>query len=110
MDTGAIYRTIGYAVKRRGIEPRDEAAVRAILPELEIGMRYRDGEQHMLLNGQDVTREIRLPEISMVRERRVGAAGGARVPAGNAARSGAEASASLWEGATSARWCCRTPR
>ena len=36
VDTGAIYRTIGYAVKRRGIEPRDEAAVRAILPELEI--------------------------------------------------------------------------
>ena len=101
VDTGAIYRTIGYAVKRRGIEPRDEAAVRAILPELEIGMRYEaDGEQHMLLNGQDVTREIRLPEISMyaravsgrtVGERRVGAAVGARVPAGNAARSGAEA-------------------
>ena len=66
VDTGAIYRTIGYAVKRRGIEPRDEAAIRAILPELEIGMRYEaDGEQHMLLNGQDVTREIRLPEISM---------------------------------------------
>ena len=66
VDTGAIYRTIGYAVKRRGVEPRDEAAVRAILPELEIGMRYEaDGEQHMLLNGQDVTREIRLPEISM---------------------------------------------
>ena len=66
VDTGAIYRTIGYAVKRRGIEPRDEAAVRAILPELEIGMRYEaDGEQHMLLNGQDVTCEIRLPEISM---------------------------------------------
>ena len=36
VDTGAIYRTIGYAVKRRGVEPRDEAAVRAILPELEI--------------------------------------------------------------------------
>lgn len=40
VDTGAIYRTIGYAVKRRGVEPRDEAAVRAILPELEIGMSY----------------------------------------------------------------------
>ena len=64
--TGAIYRTIGYAVMRRGVEPRDEAAVRAILPELEIGMSYEaDGEQHMLRNGQDVTREIRLPEISM---------------------------------------------
>ena len=69
VDTGAIYRTIGYAVKRRGIEPRDEATVRAILPELEIGMRYE----------------------ADVRARRVAAAVGARVPAGNAARSGAEA-------------------
>ena len=58
VDTGAIYRTIGYAVKRRGIEPRDEAAVRAILPELEIGMRYEaDGEQHMLLNGHRLPRK-----------------------------------------------------
>ena len=65
VDTGAIYRTIGYAVKRRGIEPRDEAAVRAILPELEIGMRYEaDGEQHMLLNGQCDARDP-AAEISM---------------------------------------------
>ena len=66
VDTGAIYRTIGYAVlKQRGIEPRDETAV-MILPELEIGMRYEaDGGGTSSLNGQDVTREIRLPEISM---------------------------------------------
>ena len=65
VDTGAIYRTIGYAVKRRGIEPRDEAAIRAILPELEIGMRYEaDGEQHMLLNGEDVTKAIRENAVS----------------------------------------------
>jgi len=66
VDTGAIYRTIGCAVKRRRIEPRDEAAVAALLPGLDIAMRYEaDGEQHMLLNGEDVTAEIRLPEISM---------------------------------------------
>ena len=66
VDTGAIYRTIGCAVQQRGIKPRDEDAVRALLPELDIAMRYEsDGEQHMLLNGRDVTREIRLPEISM---------------------------------------------
>ena len=66
VDTGAIYRTIGCAVKRRGIAPRDEAAVVALLPELQIAMRYEaDGLQHMLLNGEDVTAEIRLPEISM---------------------------------------------
>ena len=66
VDTGAIYRTIGCAVKRRGTDPHDAAAVCAILPELDIAMRYEsDGLQHMLLNGEDVTEEIRLPEISM---------------------------------------------
>ena len=66
VDTGAIYRTIGCAVRRRGLAPRDEAAVVALLPELDIAMRYEsDGLQHMFLNGEDVTAEIRLPEISM---------------------------------------------
>ena len=66
VDTGAIYRTIGYAAFSKGVDPKDGEAAAALLPELEIGMRYEaDGEQHMLLNGQDVTREIRLPEISM---------------------------------------------
>ena len=66
VDTGAIYRTIGCAVRERGVEPRDEGAVSALLPELDIAMRHEaDGEQHMILNGRDVTREIRLPEISM---------------------------------------------
>ena len=65
VDTGAIYRTIGCAVRRRGIDPGDRAAVAAILPETDIGLRYEsDGLQHMSLNGEDVTAEIRLPEIS----------------------------------------------
>ena len=66
VDTGAIYRVIGLAAFRRGVEPRDEAAVTALLPELEIGMRHgEDGLQRMYLNGEDVTGDIRLPEISM---------------------------------------------
>ena len=65
VDTGAIYRTVGLAAWRRGLDRKDEAAVAAILPELEIQMRYVDGEQRMFLNGEDVSREIRLPEISM---------------------------------------------
>ena len=65
VDTGAIYRTIGCAVRRRGIGPADQAAVVAALPELDIGLTYgADGLQHMELNGEDVTAEIRLPEIS----------------------------------------------
>lgn len=66
VDTGAIYRTIGLAAFRRGIDPKLEAAVVPMLPELDIGMAYgEDGLQHMTLNGEDVTAEIRLPEISL---------------------------------------------
>ena len=66
VDTGAIYRTIGYYAFSNGIDPKDEAAVVASLPEIRVEMAYgEDGLQHMLLNGEDVTREIRLPEISM---------------------------------------------
>ena len=65
VDTGAIYRTVGLAALRRGVDRKDEAAVAAILPELDIALRYEDGEQRMFLNGEDVSREIRLPEISL---------------------------------------------
>ena len=65
VDTGAIYRTVGLAALRRGVDPKKEEAVAAILPELAIGMGYEDGEQRMYLNGEDVSREIRMPEISM---------------------------------------------
>lgn len=66
VDTGAIYRTIGLYVQRKGIAPKDPIAVAAILPELQIDMKYQeDGLQHMYLQGEDVTTEIRLPEISM---------------------------------------------
>ena len=66
VDTGAIYRTIGYYIFTRGIDPRDEGAVTAVLPEIQVDMRYgADGLQRMLLGGTDVTEKIRLPEISM---------------------------------------------
>ena len=66
VDTGAIYRTIGYYAFSNGIDPKDETAVVASLPEIRVEMTYGDdGLQHMLLNGADVTKEIRLPEISM---------------------------------------------
>ena len=66
VDTGAIYRVIGVAAQRRGIDPKDEAAVAAMLPELDIGLMHgADGLQRMSLNGEDVTDTIRLPEVSM---------------------------------------------
>lgn len=66
VDTGAIYRTIGYYVYVHGLDPRDKDAVAANLPDMSVELIYgEDGLQHMLLNGEDVTREIRLPEISL---------------------------------------------
>ena len=66
VDTGAIYRTIGYGVYRRGADPKDGEAVAALLPEFEVGLTYgADGLQHMTLNGEDVTEQIRLPEVSL---------------------------------------------
>ena len=70
VDTGAIYRSVGYYAYQRGIDPADGAAVEALLPEIQLEMVYReDGLQHMILNGEDVTKEIRLPEISMYASR-----------------------------------------
>ena len=66
VDTGAIYRTIGLYVQRRGIDPKDTSAVLAALPDIHIAMAHDgDGLQRMLLNGEDVSADIRLPEISM---------------------------------------------
>ena len=66
VDTGAIYRTVGLAAWRQGVDRKDEAAVEALLPELRIAMRYDEtGEQRMLLNGEDVSAQIRMPEISI---------------------------------------------
>ena len=64
VDTGAMYRTVGLAVCRAGIDPLDGEAVPALLPEIRMEVRYEDGEQHMLLDGEDVTGLIRTPEIS----------------------------------------------
>lgn len=66
VDTGAIYRCVGLAAHRRGLDTKDAQAVGALLPELEIRMLYNEaGEQRMFLGGEDVSAAIRLPEISM---------------------------------------------
>ena len=66
VDTGAIYRCVGLAAYRRGIDRKDEEAVCALLPELDIRMCYNEaGEQRMFLNAEDVSEAIRAPEISL---------------------------------------------
>ena len=65
VDTGALYRTIGYFVRGRGIAREDVAGIEACLPFITIEVRYEDGAQHVYLNGEDLGDRIREPEISM---------------------------------------------
>lgn len=66
VDTGAIYRTVAYFFDLWGVSPKDADAVARYIDELTIGIRYDDeGVQHMLMNGMDVTEDIRTPDISM---------------------------------------------
>ncbi len=66
VDTGAIYRTVGLAVQRAGVSSKDAEAVIALLPSLQIDIAYdSEGTQRMLLNGEDVSEEIRTPLSSI---------------------------------------------
>ena len=66
VDTGAIYRTVAYAVHLAGKSCTDKEAVRALLPTISVSMGYdENGVQRMLLNGEDVSEAIRLPENSI---------------------------------------------
>ena len=65
VDTGAIYRTVAYAVFRAGADCTDAVAVQALLPGVQITMDYdENGVQRMKLCGEDVSEAIRLPENS----------------------------------------------
>ena len=65
VDTGALYRTIGYYVKAKGIDPHDATAVSACLPEINIEVKYENGVQCVYLNGENPGDAIRTPEMSM---------------------------------------------
>ncbi len=65
VDTGALYRTVAYYCISKGIDPKSEKDVETILPEITIGIRYIDGNQHVFLNGEDVSSYIRTPDVSM---------------------------------------------
>ncbi len=65
VDTGAIYRTVAYFLDLLGISPKDVDGVERYIDELTIEIEYdEDGKQHMLMNGQDVTDDIRTQDIS----------------------------------------------
>ena len=65
VDTGAIYRTVAYFLDLWGISPKDIDGVTRYIDELTIKIEYdEDGLQHMIMNGMDVTGEIRTQDIS----------------------------------------------
>ena len=65
VDTGAIYRTVAYFMDLLGISPKDVDGVERYIDELTVEIEYdEEGKQHMLMNGMDVTDEIRTQDIS----------------------------------------------
>ena len=75
LDTGAMYRAVAVAAKRRGVSFTDEDALTHLVGVVDVGVRYENGAQHMLIDGEDVTGELRTEEISQ------GASLVSRVPA-----------------------------
>ena len=65
VDTGAIYRTVAYFFDLWGVSPKDVDGVNRYIDELTIGIEYdEEGIQHMIMNGMDVTGDIRTQDIS----------------------------------------------
>ncbi len=65
VDTGAIYRTVAYFMDLWGVSPKDVDGVNRYIDELTVEIEYdEDGLQHMMMNGMDVTKDIRTPDIS----------------------------------------------
>ena len=65
VDTGAMFRTIGLYALRAGKDPKDNEAVNALLPEIELHFAFIDGEQHVYLKEEDVSTAIRTEEVGM---------------------------------------------
>lgn len=65
VDTGAIYRTVAYFFDLWGVSPKDVDGITRYIDELTIGIEYdEEGVQHMIMNGIDVTDDIRSQDIS----------------------------------------------
>ena len=65
LDTGAMYRACGLKALRMGIDPKDEKGVETLLPTLDVQVEYKDGSQHTILDGEDVSLAIRDNAVSM---------------------------------------------
>ncbi|HZX42147.1 MAG TPA: (d)CMP kinase [Myxococcaceae bacterium] len=66
VDTGALYRTVALAARREGIATPDDAGLSALLGRIRISFRAVGDENRVYLDGEDVSSEIRTPEISLL--------------------------------------------
>ena len=64
LDTGALYRSVAWAVLKNGLNPGDTDAVSKLLPRLSLQMQVKHNTAVVLVNGKDVTGELRAPEVS----------------------------------------------
>lgn len=65
VDTGALYRTVGYHVFANGRDPHNASEVVSLLKDICIELKYENGAQRVILNGEDLGDKIRMPEMSM---------------------------------------------
>lgn len=65
LDTGAMYRAVGLKALMTGRDPWDREAVTGLLQDIDIDITHEDGQQHIWLDGEDVSRAIRTPEAGM---------------------------------------------
>ncbi len=65
VDTGALYRAVGYYMLGHGIDPKEAEAVAAALAELQVELGYENGEQQVRVNGEVPGDRLRTPEVSM---------------------------------------------
>ncbi len=66
LDTGAMYRACGLKCLKEGISVKDETAVSAFIDDIDLKIEYKNGSQVTILDGEDVSTDIRKPEVSML--------------------------------------------
>ena len=64
VDTGALYRTVALNAIRNNVSLNDPAAIAETLPNAKISLAFADGTQRVMLNGEDVSEQIRTPDVS----------------------------------------------
>lgn len=64
LDTGALYRAVAWNVLQRGVDPVQSQAVESLLPAMSVQMEFKNGSVKVLVNGKDITDELRTPAVS----------------------------------------------